>query len=523
MGPSHAYSGGYHGGFSGGGGSIAGPSFHGGNVYHGPSGGGVQGGNFGAFRGGSQHHHLGGSTPGGAGNLGSAFPGGAHYGHRPSTGMPGGSTAPQAFSHRHPVMTSPAGSTAGNQPSAMHHHHGSPGGVAGHAWHHPGSAFTPGQGPGGAGHGPNSHLPGSFVHRHFPAGGTYAHHHHPQSHPPYHSHYPIYRPFYGGLGFGYPYLWYGTGRYPFYPRYRRYLGIYSYLPFLLGGLSGYGACGYASPGLYYAYGLGLGGYYGSYYGSSYGLYGSGTYSPTQSYAVAAVDTSTETPPPEAAPSDDTSSETAPGDAAAADRYELEGEQAFRSGDFEGALRAWRHALVEDQRDLGLVLLLAQGLFAVGQYDEAAASLEFAFAQMDEKHWGVVVENYRELYGNIGDYTKQLRALEKASKDKPGTPVLMLLLGYHYGYLGYPKEAVAVLQKLVVQQPDDLTAQKLFAHFGGKLHDKPATNAEPPAPPATAPAEAAPSQTTPPENKTPDAQSPVTGEQPADNTGSSVDI
>ena len=58
--------------------------------------------------------------------------------------------------------------------------------------------------------------------------------------------------------------------------------------------------------------------------------------------------------------------------------------------------------------------------------------------LPEEKWGTVVIHYKELYPNIGDYTTQLRALEKARDTKPDVPALHFLLGYHFGYLELPQ-------------------------------------------------------------------------------------
>ena len=75
-------------------------------------------------------------------------------------------------------------------------------------------------------------------------------------------------------------------------------------------------------------------------------------------------------------------------------------------------------------------------------------------------WGGVVEHYRELYPHIGDYTKQLRALETARDKSADKPALRFLLSYHYGFLGYPKEGLKQLDKCGELAPEDAVAQKL---------------------------------------------------------------
>ena len=50
---------------------------------------------------------------------------------------------------------------------------------------------------------------------------------------------------------------------------------------------------------------------------------------------------------------------------------------------------------------------------------------------------------------------------------PELPALHLLLGYHFGYLGYPKEAVKELKKTLELSPKDEIAQKLCDDVFGK--------------------------------------------------------
>ena len=45
----------------------------------------------------------------------------------------------------------------------------------------------------------------------------------------------------------------------------------------------------------------------------------------------------------------------------------------------------------------------------------------AMQMLPENEWGNVVKNYTQLYGNIGNYTNQLKALEKARDAKTDDP------------------------------------------------------------------------------------------------------
>ena len=98
-------------------------------------------------------------------------------------------------------------------------------------------------------------------------------------------------------------------------------------------------------------------------------------------------------------------------------------------------------------------------------------------------WDVVVKNFRDLYGKGEDYTTQVRALEKAAREKTEEPGLRFLLGYHYGFLGYPAEAIKQLDKCIKLAPQDDVAKKLKQVFEDKLPKK-IENPGPGEPPAT---------------------------------------
>lgn len=149
-----------------------------------------------------------------------------------------------------------------------------------------------------------------------------------------------------------------------------------------------------------------------------------------------------------------------------------GEEDFRNRRYDSAIRNWQHALVDDPRNGALVMLMAQALFAAEQYNEAAGAVQQGMRMLPQEKWGTVVENYTQIYPNIQDYTDQLRALEKARNESLEQPALRFLLGYHYGYLGYPKQAVRELTKCVELAPQDQMGKILLARFEGKRVDQP---------------------------------------------------
>jgi tetratricopeptide (TPR) repeat protein len=119
-----------------------------------------------------------------------------------------------------------------------------------------------------------------------------------------------------------------------------------------------------------------------------------------------------------------------------------------------------------------MMLLAQALFAEGKYEQAAGATQAAMQMLPEDKWGVVIANYAELYGNVQDYTDQVRALEAARKANPDSPALRFLLGFHFGYLNYPKQAVTELDKALTLAPRDLGSRKAREIFAARWPEAP---------------------------------------------------
>ena len=69
---------------------------------------------------------------------------------------------------------------------------------------------------------------------------------------------------------------------------------------------------------------------------------------------------------------------------------------------------------------------------------------------------------------MGDYTSQLKALEAAVKQQQNDPALRFLLGFHYGYLNYPQQAVRELGKAIQLEGRDPAARRLHDLFAAKI-------------------------------------------------------
>lgn len=232
----------------------------------------------------------------------------------------------------------------------------------------------------------------------------------------------------GGLGYGGYGLGYGVGGFG--------------MPFFgLGGMGGYGGFGGG--------GFGGGGYGGGGYGGGGGAVAAAQPSATQPSA---------TQPPAA--------QTAATQPAGSD-FATQGEQDFRAGNYAAAVTDWQHALVDDPKNGGLIMLLAQGLFAMGRYEEAAGATQLAMHLLPQEKWGTVITHYRELYPPNRDFHNQLSALEKAVKTNDSAAA-RFLLGFQYAYLGHPKESVSELDKAIAQNPKDKTAKDLRSLIAAKL-------------------------------------------------------
>ena len=221
--------------------------------------------------------------------------------------------------------------------------------------------------------------------------------------------------------------------------------------------------GYNSPfgllnyGGYGGYGYGNGGY-----GSGYPYY---YYQPSCTWNTPATNSfvSTTSGYPVTQPAAPLAADAA---GATISSFAVQGEVDFKAGNYTAAESDWRHALVDDPNNGALVMLLAQALFANGRFDEAAGAVQHAMQMLPADKWGAVVSNYAELYRGNQDYTDQLRRLE-AARLAASSPALQFLTGYHYGYLGYPKNAITELDKAITLAPQDQAAQKLRGVMAAK--------------------------------------------------------
>jgi tetratricopeptide (TPR) repeat protein len=143
------------------------------------------------------------------------------------------------------------------------------------------------------------------------------------------------------------------------------------------------------------------------------------------------------------------------------------EQAFRSQQYDEAARQSNHVIIEDGENGKAHLFAAQALFAVNDYDAAAAAIFQGMSLLDQKEWGFIVENYRQLYTN-DDYVVQMDRLIEAIKKYPDVASLRFVRGYHYTFLGHKEAAKRELLKAHELDDRNPLVPKLLGILGAPI-------------------------------------------------------
>jgi tetratricopeptide (TPR) repeat protein len=156
----------------------------------------------------------------------------------------------------------------------------------------------------------------------------------------------------------------------------------------------------------------------------------------------------------------------------------EGLELFRAGDYVRALARFNTALKDLPGDAVVHEVRSLALFAVGDYKAAAASLNSLLSAAPGMDWTTL----SGLYGDVDDYTAQLRKLEDYLAVNPRDAAGQFVLAYHYLVLDSTEEAIVALKAVVEHQPRDVTAKRMLEEL------EPAPPAEEPAAEPAAPAE-----------------------------------
>ena len=135
----------------------------------------------------------------------------------------------------------------------------------------------------------------------------------------------------------------------------------------------------------------------------------------------------------------------------------QGLAVFKAGDYQQSLTFFDTAIQQQPKDPVIHEVRALALFAVGAYTPAAAALNSLLSTAPGMDWTTM----SSLYGDVNDYTVQLRQLEAYCNEHPADAAAYFVLGYHYMVTGANNEAASVLKVVVQNQPKDLVAKQLL--------------------------------------------------------------
>ncbi len=130
---------------------------------------------------------------------------------------------------------------------------------------------------------------------------------------------------------------------------------------------------------------------------------------------------------------------------------------FKAGEYAEAMPYFDTAIKDMPGDAVAHEVRALNLFALGQYQPAAAALNSLLTSAPGMDWTTM----SGLYGNVEDYTAQLRNLEAYCKEHPNDAAAYFVLAYQYLVTGYQAEAADALRVVVANQPKDVTAKRML--------------------------------------------------------------
>jgi tetratricopeptide (TPR) repeat protein len=138
-----------------------------------------------------------------------------------------------------------------------------------------------------------------------------------------------------------------------------------------------------------------------------------------------------------------------------------GDDAFVRGDFPAAVEAYRAAAGRSANDPVAALALGHGLFACGEYAEAAAELRRGI----RLYPGMVRVrmNRRDFYGEPAVFDRQVAALERHVAASPDDGAARFVLGYNYFFTQQYGKARAALAPLTGR---DGVARTIVGECGG---------------------------------------------------------
>jgi Tetratricopeptide repeat len=131
--------------------------------------------------------------------------------------------------------------------------------------------------------------------------------------------------------------------------------------------------------------------------------------------------------------------------------------AMRNQDYTSAISILDEIIESNPSDTVAHEMRALALFAVGNYGDAAATLNSLLSVAPGWNWDTMAG----FYANVDTYTAQLRKLESFASTRSDDAASQFVLAYHYLVTNYPDAARAKLQRVVELQPRDKVSQELL--------------------------------------------------------------
>jgi tetratricopeptide (TPR) repeat protein len=199
-----------------------------------------------------------------------------------------------------------------------------------------------------------------------------------------------------------------------------------------------------------SYAFGLGGYSNPYYDVGAGGY-------DYSQPVAAYQPVAESQQAEAVSPAPTGAPPAPGVSQEGMTLFDQSRAAFANGDYKQALELVNQTLKTMPNDAVVHEFRSLALFALGSYRESAAAAYAILTAGPGWDWTTL----SSLYGNVADYTTQLRRLEAFVGENPNSSDARFLLAYHYLTAGHTDAARQQLGEVDKLTPGDRLVKQLL--------------------------------------------------------------
>jgi tetratricopeptide (TPR) repeat protein len=154
---------------------------------------------------------------------------------------------------------------------------------------------------------------------------------------------------------------------------------------------------------------------------------------------------------------------------------------FREGNYQMAIAHLIRLPDEVRESPRAELLRAYALFGLSNYRAAALAQARALLQLSPAAWQPEANRAAQRFGDRDRYDQLVRQLEAYVRAEPDDAASRFVLGAHYGFRGFPRDAMRQLEfarQLDIDQPDrqgqsnDSLAGELYGFFRSRLPQKP---------------------------------------------------